>query len=115
MIRPPTSEDARRRRYSTRRCLTLPRCVHYLCMFLHRGARMSFCWVRALRLVLAPAPVTSGGVHAQAPYPNHPIKLVVPYPPAALTDLLARAIGERLAANLKQPVVIENKPGAGTL
>jgi tripartite-type tricarboxylate transporter receptor subunit TctC len=52
---------------------------------------------------------------AQAPYPARPIKLVVPYPPGALTDLLARAIGERLGAALKQPVVIENKPGAGTL
>jgi tripartite-type tricarboxylate transporter receptor subunit TctC len=52
---------------------------------------------------------------AQSPYPNRPIKLVVPYPPGALTDLLARAIGERLAVALGQPVVIENKPGAGTL
>lgn len=53
--------------------------------------------------------------HAQSAYPTRPIKLVVPYPPAALTDLLARAIGERLGAALKQPVVIENRPGAGTL
>jgi tripartite-type tricarboxylate transporter receptor subunit TctC len=52
---------------------------------------------------------------AQSTYPNRPIKLVVPYPPGALTDLLARAIGERLGAALKQPVVIDNKPGAGTL
>ena len=54
-------------------------------------------------------------VAAQTTYPDRPIKLVVPYPPGALTDLLARAIGERLAMALKQPVVIENKPGAGTL
>src|SRR5881394_5375 len=54
-------------------------------------------------------------VAAQTTYPDRPIKLVVPYPPGALTDLLARAIGERLGAALKQPVVIENKPGAGTL
>jgi tripartite-type tricarboxylate transporter receptor subunit TctC len=48
-------------------------------------------------------------------YPNKPIRLVVPYPPGALTDLLGRAIGERLAAAFKQPVVIDNRPGAGTL
>lgn len=48
-------------------------------------------------------------------YPNKPIRLIVPYPPGALTDLLGRAIGERLAAALKQPVVVDNRPGAGTL
>jgi tripartite-type tricarboxylate transporter receptor subunit TctC len=52
---------------------------------------------------------------AQATYPERPIRLVVSYPPGALTDLLARAIGERLGAALKQPVIIDNKPGAGTL
>jgi len=51
----------------------------------------------------------------QSAYPNRPIKLVVPYPPGALTDLLARVIGERMTGSLGQPVVVDNKPGAGTL
>ncbi len=59
--------------------------------------------------------LTASVAEAQSTYPDRPIKLVVPYPPGALTDLLARAIGERLGANLKQPVIIDNRPGAGTL
>ncbi len=59
--------------------------------------------------------VSSGGAAAQAAYPNKPIHLVVPFPPGGLTDVLARAIGQRLAAALKQPVVVDNRPGAGTL
>ena len=48
-------------------------------------------------------------------FPSRPLRFIVPYPPGALTDVLARAIGERLAAALKQPVVVENRAGAGTL
>src|SRR5207253_6268329 len=62
----------------------------------------------------AVAPITLD-VIAQESYPNRPIRLVVPYPPGALTDLLGRTIADRLAAALKQPVVVDNKPGAGTL
>ena len=59
--------------------------------------------------------LAASAANAQSAWPVRPIRFVVPYPPGALTDLLARAIGERLAAALKQPVVIDNKPGAGTL
>ena len=49
---------------------------------------------------------------AQA-WPARPIRLVVPFPPGGLIDTMARLIGPRLALELGQPVVIENKPGAG--
>jgi tripartite-type tricarboxylate transporter receptor subunit TctC len=50
---------------------------------------------------------------AQAPYPNRPIRFVVPYPPGGGTDFTAREIGQRITEALGQPVVIDNRPGAG--
>lgn len=47
-------------------------------------------------------------------YPTRPIQLVIPFTPGGSTDTVGRAIGQRLAVALGQPVVIENRPGAGT-
>lgn len=52
---------------------------------------------------------------SQDAYPNRPLRLVVPFPPGALTDLLGRAVAERLGTGLGQTVIVENRPGAGTL
>jgi tripartite-type tricarboxylate transporter receptor subunit TctC len=49
------------------------------------------------------------------PYPNRLVRIIVPYGPGGASDQLARAIAERLAPALRQPVIIENKPGGGTI
>src|SRR4051794_13998806 len=49
---------------------------------------------------------------AFAQYPDHPIKMVVAYPAGGATDVVARAVAQRLGERLKQSVVIENRPGA---
>lgn len=61
-------------------------------------------------LALAPAFVTVA--HAQAPYPNKPIRFVVTIPPGGAPDVAARLIGAKIAEQIGQPVVVENRTGA---
>ena len=49
---------------------------------------------------------------ARAAYPDRPIRMVVPFPPGSITDVVARSLGKAMADDLGQPVVVENKPGA---
>ena len=65
-----------------------------------------------LQGVALAAAMTATGAMAQA-WPNRPITLIVPFAAGGTTDVLARALGERLQQSLGQPVVIESKPGAG--
>ena len=57
-------------------------------------------------------PFTTQSVFAQA-WPNHTIKIVVPFGPGGANDLIARAAAEGMSKELGQSIVIENKPGAG--
>ena len=66
-----------------------------------------------LTLFLVPLFAAAGPSFGQTAYPNKPIKLVIPFPPGGPLDLAGRAIGQKLQDAWGQPVVVENRPGAG--
>ena len=61
------------------------------------------------------AEVLSPAVLAQTRYPSRPVRLVVPFPAGTSPDVIARLWGERFAKSTGQAIVVENKPGAGTI
>jgi tripartite-type tricarboxylate transporter receptor subunit TctC len=66
----------------------------------------------AFALSLALLTLTAAGAHAQN-YPSRPIRLIVPFAAGGAVDTLARLVGIKLSEGMGQPVIIENRPGAG--
>ena len=68
-------------------------------------------FLRVLALVLSAAPVA---LHAQA-WPSNQIRIIVPFPPGGFNDTLGRILAQDLPKTLGQPVIVENKPGGGSI
>jgi tripartite-type tricarboxylate transporter receptor subunit TctC len=66
-------------------------------------------------LALAGAALASACLRAQPRFPDRAITILVPFAPGGIADITARAVGEHMAASLGQPVIIENKPSAGSI
>ena len=82
-------------------------------------ARRSRAWSRSLALAATMLAVGTLALGASAPlqaqeYPNKPLRFVVSSPAGGVVDIRARRFGQRLTELLKQPIIVDNKPGAST-
>ena len=75
---------------------------------------MTRFWTHANRRALLAGALALAAGAACAAYPERPVTLVAPYPAGGAADVLARLLAKQLEAQLGKPVIVDNKPGAGT-
>jgi len=73
--------------------------------------RLAAIWLISFWLISFAA---GTAVHAQS-FPSKPVRIIVPFPPGGAADVTSRLLGEQMAKNLGQPVITENRPGAGAV
>jgi tripartite-type tricarboxylate transporter receptor subunit TctC len=64
-------------------------------------------------LTMLAATLLAGSALAQGAWPSKPIRMIVPFTAGSVTDIVARTVGDAMSRSLGQPIVVENKPGAG--
>jgi tripartite-type tricarboxylate transporter receptor subunit TctC len=69
--------------------------------------------MKLARLAAALAVAVLAGPALAQDFPNKPVRIIVPFPAGGTTDILTRAIGQKLGEEWKQPVIVDNRPGAG--
>jgi tripartite-type tricarboxylate transporter receptor subunit TctC len=74
-----------------------------------------FCTAVARTLSVGMLVAFAGSTAAQQPYPNRQIRIIVPYPPGASNDAVARLVGQKLAESWGQQVIVDNRPGGNTV
>ncbi len=79
---------------------------------MHKDARIVQLYKRWMVACAIALCAVQSAVWAQ-PWPSKPIRIIVPFTPGSGTDIIARTVTERLSPQLGQPIVIENRPGAG--
>ncbi len=79
------------------------------------AAPRSLARAALLGAVLAALPPSATAATASAPWPQKPVRLLVPFSAGGVTDLLARSVAQRMGDSLGQPMVVDNRPGANTI
>lgn len=83
--------------------------------FMHPRALRRPAFLRFIALLAFLAIAVIGALPAMAAFPDKPIRIVVPFAPGGGTDAITRTLGVGMANTLGQPVIVDNKPGAGTI